>query len=136
MNLAHFLKGEAPRCAKEGENDAEGIARTLLSPKTHGKSQPSRSARFARTKSRRKQNRAFAPAHPICRKAHAGKVKGRAYKKVCPEKARPEENLRGQRRCRVPVGLSSDHGNFFRQLERNFVNKELLWVYSVRSSVP
>ena len=72
----------------------------------------------------RKQNDAFAPAHPICRKAHAGKVKGRAYKKVCPEKARPEENLRGQRHSRVPVGLSSNHGNFFHQLERNFVKKE------------
>ena len=71
----------------------------------------------------RKQNRAFAPAHPICRKAYAGKVKGRAYKKVCPEKARPEY-LRGQRRCRVPVGLSSNHGKFFRQLERIFVSEK------------
>ena len=35
-------------------------------------------------------------------------MKGRAYKKVCPEKARPEENLRGQRQSRVPVGLSSN----------------------------
>ena len=60
----------------------------------------------------RKQNRAFAPAHSICRKAYAGKVKGRAYKKVCPEKARPEENLRGQRRCRVPVDPQITENSF------------------------
>ena len=39
----------------------------------------------------RKQNDAFAPAHPICRKAHAGKVKGRAYKKVCPKRRAPRK---------------------------------------------
>ena len=50
-------------------------------------------------------------------------IKGefKRVKKGVPEKARPEENLRGQRRSRAPVGLSSNHGNFFHQLERNFV---------------
>ena len=36
----------------------------------------------------RKQNRAFAPAHPICRKALAGKVNAARILAVCPEKAR------------------------------------------------
>ena len=36
----------------------------------------------------RKQNRAFAPAHPICRKALAGKVNAARVLAVCPEKAR------------------------------------------------
>ena len=34
-------------------------------------------------------------------------MKGRAYKKVCPEKARPEENLRGQRKRARGVVLRS-----------------------------
>ena len=58
------------------------------------------------TNTRKRQNHAFAPAPPICRQAHAGKVKAARIKKGVPRKGAPPRKTPAAPRQSADSGVS------------------------------